>query len=141
MFTSQLPDDDFRVVFSPYSKSHYIKQFAKKYKGKQWDVTEQSIFDALKRIHAIQSSQQVDELKSNGGYILFKFDFAVAKTNISAKASGNRCIGWLDLSLRLVTIIVVYAKTDLPKNQSETQFILETVKANFPDYWKILAQR
>ena len=71
MFTSRLPnDDDYRVVFSTYAERHFIKRFAKSYKGRQWLVTRDSIFQDLKRIHVLQETQQVDQLKSGNDCIL-----------------------------------------------------------------------
>lgn len=139
MFTGPLPDDDdYRVVFSDYANSHFMKRFAKDYKGKRWLLTQDSIFQELKRIHAMQQSQQVDELKHGKGCKLFKYDFAVAQSNVSPKASGNRCIVFLDTGKHLQTVLLLYGKGDLPKNQSETQFILTAVQNQFPGYWKRL---
>lgn len=138
MFTSQLPDVDYRVIFSDYSKKHFIKAFSKKYPGKQWQATEESIFDSLRRVHAIQKSDKVGELKTGNGCILFKYAFAVAKTNVSAKASGNRCVIFLDTEVLQQTVLIVYAKTDLPKNQGETQFIMQTIQSEFSELWKKL---
>lgn len=139
MFTGPLPDeDDYRVVFSDYANSHFIKRFSKNYKGKRWLLTQDSIFQELKRVHAMQQSQQVDELKHGEGCKLFKYDFAVAQSNISPKASGNRCIVFLDTEKHLETVMLLYGKGDLPKKQSETQFVLSTVQNQFPEYWKRL---
>ncbi len=139
MFTSRLPnDDDYRVVFSTYAARHYIRRFAKDYRGKQWLVTQDSIFQDLKRIYAIVETQQVDELKRGEDCILFKYDFAVAQTKVSPKASGNRCLVFLDTSRQLQTILLVYSKGDLPKNQQETAYILSVAQAEFPQFWKRL---
>ena len=139
MFTSRLPnDDDYRVVFSSYAQRHFIKRFAKDYKGRQWVVTQDSIFQDLKRVHALTDTQQVDELRRSDGCILFKYDFAIAQTKISPKASGNRCIIFLDSKRQLETVLLVYGKTDLPKNTSETQYILQTAKDEFSELWQRL---
>jgi len=133
MFTSQLPDVDYRIVFSDYAARHFIKRFAKSYPGKQWLVTQQSIFDSLRRVHTIQQTQQVDELKRGAECLLFKYDFAVAKTNVSAKASGNRCVVFLDIKSLQQTVVLLYGKTDLPKNQAENQYIMQTVESEFAE--------
>lgn len=139
MFISRLPnDDDYRVVFSAYAERHFIKRFAKSYKGRQWLVTRDSIFQDLKRIHALQETQQVDQLRHGSDCILFKYDFAVAQTKVSPKASGNRCIVFLDMKRQLETVLILYGKTDLPKNTQETQFILQTVKTEYPELWQRL---
>lgn len=136
MFTSRLPNDsDYRVIFSSHAQRHYIKRFAKDYKGRQWAVTQDSIFQDLKRIHALATSQQVDELKRGDNCILFKYDFAVAQTKVSPKASGNRCLIFLDAALQLQTVLLVYGKGDLPKNKQETSHILSVAQSEFPKLW------
>lgn len=139
MFTSPLPDsDDYRVVFSDYAQRHHIKRFAKDYKGKRWLVTQDSIFQDLKRVHSLQMLQQVDELKNGDGCKLFKYDFTVAQSNVSPKGSGNRCIVFLDSLNHRQDVLIVYGKNDLPKNSSETQYIYKTVKDQFKDLWEKL---
>lgn len=139
MFTSRLPNNnDFRVLFSEYANGHFIKRFTKDYKGKRWVITKDSIFEDLKRIHAKQDSQQVDELKKGKNVVLFKYDFAVAQTNVSSKASGNRCVCFLDLKSSLVTVLIVYGKGDIPKNKHETAYIYDTVSSEFADFWNLL---
>lgn len=136
MFTSRLPDnEDYRIFFSDYAQRHYIKRFAKDYKGKRWIVTQDSIFQDLKRVHSMQSSQQVDELKSGDGCKLFKYDFAVAQSNVSPKGSGNRCIVFLDEKTHRQDVLIVYGKGDLPKNMLETQYIYSTVEKEYASFW------
>lgn len=127
MFTHRLPASDkiFQVEFSGYSKHHFLKKFKKKHPGKQWLLTEESIKQDLSRINFndLQLSQQVDELWNDGKLWVFKYDFRVAGTKESTKSSGNRLVGIIDLAQNLITIIVIYHKTDLPGNISETQYI------------------
>lgn len=140
MFTNLLTDDvDYLVFFSDYSDRHYLKKFAKKYKGKRWQITLDSIFQDLKRIRALQSTQQVDELKHGQDCKLFKYDFTVAQSGVSPKASGNRCIVFLDSKTHKQTILFVYCKNDLPKNVSETKYIYKLVEKNFLNFWERLS--
>lgn len=139
MFTNQLPDnDDYRIFFTDYAERHNIKRFAKDYKGKRWIITRDSIFQDLKRVHSMQMTQQVDELKSGEGCKLFKYDFAVAQSGVSPKASGNRCIVFLDSIRHRQDVLMVYGKGDLPKNIKETQYIYSIVQENFSELWKKL---
>lgn len=139
MFTNPLPDDDdYRVFFSDYAKRHYIKRFSKSYKGKRWDITLDSIFQDLKRIHVLQFSQQVDELKHGEDCKLFKYDFAIAQSGISPKSSGNRCIVFLDSKTHKQDVLLVYSKNDLPKKVKETQHIYQVIESIFPDLWNRL---
>lgn len=137
MFTSPLPDsEDYRIFFSDYAKRYYIKRFEKDYKGRRWDVTLDSIFQDLKRIHALQKGQQVDELNHGNGCKLFKYDFAIAQSGKSPKNSGNRCVALLDEKAHRIDILMVYGKGDIPKNMGETQFIRSTIKKSLPDIWE-----
>ena len=139
MFTSLLPDnEDYRIFFSPYAERYFIKRFAKEYKGKRWEVTLDSIFQDLKRVHSMQMSQQVDELKHGDGCKLFKYDFTVAQSGVSPKASGNRCIVFLDTARHRQDVLMVYSKTDLPKNTGETQYIYKTIEDQFKELWEKL---
>lgn len=131
MFTHQLSKevDRFGVSFSAFAEAHYLKKFRKKYKGKIWEVTENSIIFDLARIsNNLQNTQQVDELKSDGERWLFKYDFAIAKSGKSPKKSGNRCVCLLDIKKREIKILSIYSKDDLPKNMGETQWIREICK-------------
>jgi hypothetical protein len=107
MFSSQLPDDqDYRVIVGAYCTRHFIKRFAKDYPGKRWDITFRSIEQDLRRVYSLQTTQQVDELRRGSGCILFKYDFTVAQSGISPKASGNRCIIFLDTVTHQQTVML-----------------------------------
>jgi hypothetical protein len=141
MFTSPLPDDeDYRIFFTDYAERHHIKRFAKDYKGRRWLITQDSIFQDLKRIHSMQMTQQVDELKNGENCRLFKYDFAVAQSGVSPKASGNRCVVFLDIAAHRQDVLMVYGKSDLPKNIRETQYIHKIVQAEFKELWERLGE-
>jgi hypothetical protein len=139
MFTSPLPDnEDYRIFFTKYSERHFMKRFAKEYKGKRWIVTIDSIFQDLKRVHAMQLTQQVDELKHGLDCKLFKYDFTIAQSGVSPKASGNRCVVFLDTARHRQDVLMVYGKKDLPKNISETQYIYKIIEEQHKDLWERL---
>lgn len=139
MFTHPLPISDqlYKIEFTDYAKRHFLKDFQKKYKGKQWQVTEDSIRQDLMRIangtSDLQKTQQVDELWSDGRKWLFKYDFRIAGTNQSTKASGNRLVAAADADEKTIEIILIYAKTNLPKNMGETQYIKSVVSEMHDD--------
>jgi hypothetical protein len=139
MFTNLLPDDElYRVYINPYAERHFIKRFRKDYKGKIWLVTLESIKDDLRRVRALENTQQVDELRYKENLWLFKYDFAIAKSGKSPKGSGNRCVAILDSKKYRIEILFLYGKNDLPKNQPETVFIEQTLKDKFPEIWSDL---
>ena len=140
MFTHLLFNDNnlFTVQFSDYARLHYLKRFEKDYRGKQWDITVESIFQDMSRIKTcdsdLQKTQQVDELWQKDSFWIFKYDFRVAQTKDSTKSSGNRCVAFLDNALNKVEILIIFGKGDLPKNIGEQAFIEKTVNEEFRDY-------
>ena len=137
MFSNLLPVSLvlFNVTYKEYAKSHFLKEFEKKYKGKQWEKTESSFFEDLKRLrvenNTTQQSSQIDQLKHKDQYWLFKYDFRIAGTNQSTKSSGNRIVGFIDNNENKLEILLIYNKTDLPKNKKETQYIEDTISENY----------
>jgi hypothetical protein len=130
------------VTFSTYAKRHYLKRFEKDYRGKQWEVTVESIFHDLSRIKTsdsdLQKTGQVDELWHNGDYWVFKYDFRVALTKESTKSSGNRCVAFLDNAQNKIEILIIYGKGDLPKNIGEQAFIEQTLNREFDEYMSLV---
>jgi len=140
MFTRLIVNDNnlFTVKFDDYAKRHYLKRFEKEYAGKQWAVTVESIIQDLARLKTsdsdLQKTQQVDELWQKDHYWIFKYDFRIAQTKESTKASGNRCIAFLDNLANDIVILIIYGKSDLPKNIGEQAFIEQTLDREFKEY-------
>ena len=143
MFTHLLFNDNilFTVRFSDYAQHHYQKRFEKDYKGRQWDVTVESILQDMARIKTsdsdLQKTQQVDELWHKNSYWIFKYDFRVAQTKDSTKSSGNRCVAFLDNTASKITILIIFGKGDLPKNIGEQAFIEKTLAEEYRDYFSL----
>jgi hypothetical protein len=140
MFTHRIFNDNnlFAVKFSNYAARHYLIRFEKEYRGKQWEITAESILQDMARIKTsdsdLQKTQQVDELWHKDNYWIFKYDFRVAQTKESAKSSGNRCVAFLDNAANEIIILIIYGKGDLPKNIGEQAFIEQTLVKEFKDY-------
>ena len=63
--------------------------------------------------------KRADLIFDNGLQKIVKLDFAVAGTRISPKASGNRCILYVDEDLRHVEILMAYSKNEIgPPNET-----------------------
>jgi len=139
MFTNPLPNDELYLVhIEPYAQRHYIKRFEKDYPGKRWSVTLDSIREDLKRVWALANTSQVDELRYAEGCWLFKYDFTVALSKKSPKASGNRCLVFLDSAFHQLWILMLYGKNDLPKRISETEYISQVMREQHQEYLKRL---
>lgn len=129
-----IKDIVFTVEFSEYAQKHYCKDFLKRYKVKSWIETEKTIKATLIRASTFQNTNLIDTIKfsQESGIGIFKYDFKVAGTNESPKTSGNRVIFSLDNGTGNIIILLVYGKTHCDKRHTETQWILEQVKLNFP---------
>lgn len=128
----------FQVEFSSYAETHFCKDFYKKYKGRQWLETRKTIIDTLQRAFLVQQTSLIDILKysQEDNIGIFKFDFKIAGTNFSPKTSGNRVIFSLCNNTGKINVLLVYGKIHCDKRRSETQWIFEHVKENFPEYKK-----
>ena len=110
---------NYRVHFEPYAERHYIKIFQKDYKDK-WFATERTIVAVCERIDNMLRYNRADLISTSGYYKLVKLDFAVEGTRISPKASGNRCILFVDDDMRSVNILLVYSKNEIsPPNETQ----------------------
>ena len=109
MFMDQF---NYRVEFDDFAERHYIKKFKKKYQGK-WLATEKIIRNICERIDNMLLHNRADLIYSIGIHKLVKLDFAIEGTQISPKASGNRCILFIDEDIRLVRVLLVYSKNEI----------------------------
>ena len=121
----------YRVVFEDYTKRHFVKNFEKKYKS-QWSKTEDDIIFVCAHIENMFRTKRVDLISAADGYRLLKLDFAIFGTKISPKSSGNRCILLLDDKQRLVRILLVYSKNDIPTH-NETSEWKSIIKGQYKD--------
>lgn len=128
-----IKDLAFSVEFSSYAESHFCKDFYKKYKGRAWIETRKTIIETLRRAFMVQQTALIDCLKysQEDSIGIFKFDFKVAGTPFSPKSAGNRAIFSLCNNTGVIRILLVYGKDHCGKKQSETQWVLEQVKAGF----------
>ena len=116
MFMEQF---NYRVRFEPFTERHYIKKFQKEYKDK-WLTTERTIIAVCERIDNMLKYNRADLISISGCYKLVKLDFAVEGTRVSPKASGNRCILFVDEDTREVRVLLVYSKNEIsPPNETQ----------------------
>ena len=132
-----IKDIKFNVLFSEFAEKHFCKKFLKDYKPKAWLITKKSIVDILERAFAFQKTNLIDPLKfsQEDNIGISKLDFKVAGTNTSPKSSGNRVVFTFCNDTGEIEILIVYGKKHCSKN-NETQWILQKIKDNFPQYKK-----
>ena len=130
---------NYHVQIEDYAKSHYIKDFKKKYK-KAWAVTEDAVISLLTRIdQVVKKTSLTDTIITNGDESIVKLDFTVAGTKKSAKGSGNRAIVYVNRYSLECRILLVYSKNHIsPPN--ETQKWKEIIKKNYSSIWRLFEQ-
>ena len=110
---------NYSVQFEPFAERHYIKKFQKEYKDK-WFATKRTIIAVCERIDNMLQYNRADLISTSGCYKLVKLDFAIEGTRLSPKASGNRCILFVDEDTRAVKILLVYSKNEIsPPNETQ----------------------
>ena len=128
---------NYRVQFESFSKRHYINKFQKTYKDK-WLATEQIIISVCERIDNMLRYNRADLISSSGCYKLVKLDFAVEGTRVSPKASGNRCILFVDEDTRAVKILLVYSKNEI-SSPNETQKWKNIIKEEYKEISRLFS--
>lgn len=103
---------NYSVYIEAFTERHFIKGFQKKYKI-QWDFTLRAIVAELERIDTLLLTDRAETICDIDGIKIVKTKFKVAKTKESAKTSGNRCIVAWHEDKQLVSVLLVYGKTDL----------------------------
>ena len=125
----------YKVVFEDYTKRHFIKNFEKKYKS-QWNKTQDDIIFVCEHIENMLLTNRADLISAADDCRLVKLDFAIFGLRVSPKSSGNRCILFLDDDMRIVKVLLVYSKNDIPTS-NETQTWKNIIKTQYPEMGKI----
>lgn len=123
---------NYSVRIEDFALSHYIKCFEKKYKT-HWDVTLLAITEGLERIDNLLLTDKAETICDAGGVLIIKTKFRVFGTKESAKTSGNRCIIAWCKDKQLVSVLLVYSKTDL-SGHNETAEWKSLVRGNYQEY-------
>ena len=125
----------YKVVFEDFTKRHFIKNFEKKYKS-QWNKTQEDIIFVCEHIENMLLTKRAVLISVADNCRLVKLDFAIFGIKISPKASGNRCILFLDDDMGIVKILLVYSKNDI-STHDETQEWKNIIKAQYPSIGEI----
>lgn len=125
----------YNVVFEEYTKRHFIKNFEKKYKSK-WNKTQDDIIFVCEHIENMLFTKRADLISIAENSRLVKLDFAIFGLKVSPKSSGNRCILFLDDDIKLVKVLLIYSKNDIPTN-NETQAWKNIVKSQYSELAEI----
>jgi len=129
--------NEYEVTIEPFAERHYIKTFAKKYKG-AWDMTISFVVQELKFIDVLFYKSIAEYITNKQADIaVCKTEFKIAGSQISRHASGNRCIVAIHKESSNVKVLLIYHKTDLGGG-SETGNWKRMIKENYPEYRNLL---
>jgi len=123
---------NFSVIIEVFAQKHFIKSFEKKYKIK-WDLTWQYIKEELARIDNLLLTSRAEIITDAGNIKIIKTKFRVVDTKESAKTSGNRSIVAWNKEKQVVSVLLVYSKTDIA-NHNETAEWQRLIRENYSEY-------
>ncbi|MEI8174398.1 MAG: hypothetical protein WCG28_00425 [bacterium] len=128
---------NYEVTFESFTERHFIRTFAKKYKG-AWDITQRIITEEFRQIDLLflkNTAEYITDKKAD--IVICKTEFKIAGTEESRHGSGNRCIVAIHKNINRVCVLLVYHKNDMGGG-SETGNWKNLVKENYPEYSKIV---
>lgn len=126
----------YEVFFEPFTERHFIRSFAKKYKG-AWERTLRGLILEFTYVDLLFQKSIAEIISISGDIKICKTEFKIAGTQISRHASGNRCIIAIDQKALAVRVLLVYSKIDIAAS-NETAAWKTVIKDNYPEYKKII---
>ncbi len=123
---------NYSVRIEKYAERHFINSFEKKYRS-HWDVTLKAITFELEHVDSFLLTDKAETISDLDGIKIIKTKFAVAKSGVSARSSGNRCIVAVHENAKTVRILLVYGKTDL-SGHDETKEWKRLIMEIYPEY-------
>lgn len=125
------------VTIEPFADRHYIRTFAKKYKG-AWNFTLSALIREFQSFDVILEKNIAEEITDkNADVVICKTEFKISGTQESRHGSGNRCIVAKHKNTNKICILLVYHKNDLG-NGNETANWKNIIKKNYPEYKNLL---
>ena len=128
----------YQISFFPFTKRHYVKSFAKKYK-RAWDETLDALHTEFRSIDVLfaKNIAEIICISTDNEIKICKTEFKIVGTNISRHASGFRCIVAIHASTSLVNVLLVYGKGDV-NGHNETVWWQNMIKDNYLTYKNLL---
>lgn len=123
------------VQFDPYTKNHFIKSITKRYSSRQWQATRKSLEFVLERIDQHILTDKARTIHASDVGRIVKLYFKIARTKDSARGSGNRAIVFLDDTLHIARVLLVYSKKEICQ-PNETVKWQKVINEQFPEIMK-----
>jgi len=126
----------YAVIIEKFAERHFIKGFHKKY-AKAWDITLEVLIREFQSFGVLFLKSIAETIIDSEDIKICKTEFKVAGTGQSRHGSGNRCIVALHKDANMVSVLLVYGKTDI-KEKNETAAWKNIIKENYPQYRHLL---
>jgi hypothetical protein len=123
---------EYVVHLEPFAESHFVKSFARKYKG-VWGSTWDGLLLEFKNFEVIKMKSYATFITEFENIKIYKVEFRIHATQESRRSSGNRYIVALDDEQAEARILLVYCKTDV-KGARETDWWQKMIRNNYPEY-------
>ena len=123
------------VQFDPYTKNHFIKSITKRYSSRQWQATRKSLEFVLEHIDQHILTDKARTIHASDVSRIVKLYFKIAETKDSARGSGNRAIVFLDDTLHIARVLLVYSKKEICQ-PNETVKWQKVISEQFPEIMK-----
>lgn len=130
--------DQYGVRIEEYCQRHYIKDFQMKYTSRQWEVTEEAVKGLVRYPMKTLETKRFNLVAGDEDRKICKGEFKVAKTDTSAKASGNRFIALVDTERKFSHVLLVYNKQDHVKGNHETEWWKSEIRSTYPELEDLL---
>lgn len=124
------------VIFEPYTERHFIRSFAKKYKG-AWDFTYKLLQQEFEQISLLFLKNVAETIIDSKDIMICKTEFKISGTQQSRHGSGNRCIVAVYKKTNVVRVLLIYNKNDL-HSSNETAEWKNIIRENYTDYEEII---
>jgi len=125
----------YEIFFEPFVERHFIKTFAKKYKG-AWDVTFSSLKEEFTFFDVLFNKSIAETIIDSKEIKICKTEFKISGTQESRHGSGDRCIVAIHKNTNKICVLLVYNKNDL-SNSNETAVWKKLIKGNYLEYLDI----
>jgi hypothetical protein len=127
----------YEVIFEHFTERHFIKTFARKYKG-AWDITRSFLAEEFRSIDILFHKKIAKPITdAHADVVICKTEFKISGTPASRHGSGNRCIIAVRKSTAVVHVLLVYSKGDIGGSNETTEW-KALIKDNYPAYRSIL---
>ena len=123
---------EYVVSLEPFAESHFVRGFARKYKG-AWAITWDGLVFEFRNFEVLLGKSYATIITQHEQLKICKVEFRVHGTEESRRSSGSRYIVALHDDTCEAKVLLVYCKTDV-RGARETDWWQSVIRENYPQY-------